>query len=209
MKPMTAERIVHVVDDDRDVRGSLEQLLLSVGFTPVLYPTPFAVLDVAAGLKSGCVLIDVRMPRMDGLTLLKRLSKLGVMAPVIIMTGHGDTRIAVECMKAGAVDFIEKPFEKERLTDALNAALKHSWRADRWSDVIVATQRIGRLSKREREVLDGLVLGHSNKAIANHLGISVRTVEAHRARMLTRLGAHQLAEAIRLAVMASLAGTGR
>jgi two-component system response regulator FixJ len=205
---MSAERVVHVVDDDGDVRHSLQRLLLSAGFTPVLYESGFAVLDAAPGLSAGCVLLDVWMPGMDGLELQAKLNELEIRLPVIVMTGHGDVPTAVRAMKIGAVDFIEKPFDDERLLASIELALAGATRAGRDREALEAAQRIALLSPRERQVLDGLVTGQPNKVIAHDLGISVRTVEVHRARMLQRLGTRQTAEAIRLAVLATLAPPG-
>ena len=202
---MTAERIVHVVDDDADVRRSLQRLLLAAGFTPILYDDAFAVLDRVADLVVGCVLLDMWMPGMDGLELQARLKDLSVGLPVIMITGHGDVPTAVRAMKAGAVDFIEKPFEEARLLASIEAALASTGQADRDGELAEAARRIATLSRRERQVLDGLMAGHHNKVIAHDLGISTRTVEVHRARMLERLGTRHSAEAIRLAVLARLA----
>ena len=202
---MPAERIVHVVDDDADVRRSLERLLLSAGFTPVLHRNAFALLDHASELSAGCMLLDMRMPGMDGLELQARLNDLGIPLPVIVMTGHGDVPTAVRAMKAGAVDFLEKPFDDVRLLASIEAALAGTGEAGREFEATEAAQRIAALSPRERQVLDGLVTGKMNKAIAYDLGISVRTVEVHRARMLGRLGTRHTAEAIRLAVLSTLA----
>jgi two-component system response regulator FixJ len=142
---------------------------------------------------------------MDGLELQSRLLALGVLLPVIVMTGQGDVQSAVRAMKAGAIDFIEKPYDDEVLLNAIGAALGRAGAPDRDREVLEAARRIAALSPREREVLDALVAGRPNKVVAFDLGISVRTVEVHRARMMDRLGARQLAEAIRLAVMAKLA----
>jgi two-component system response regulator FixJ len=202
---MPTERTVHVVDDDADVRRSLERLLLSAGFTPVLHDSASAVLDSESGLSEGCILLDVWMPGMGGLELQARLNDLGVRLPVILMTGHGDVPTAVRAMKAGAVDFIEKPFDDERLLASIEVAMAGAGHAGRDQEALEASGRLGLLSPRERQVLDGLVAGQPNKVIAHDLGISVRTVEVHRARMLHRLGTRHAAEAIRLAVMATLA----
>jgi two-component system response regulator FixJ len=202
---MTAERTVHVVDDDAAVRRSLERLLDAAGFRAVSYETPMAFLAAAPGLSSGCVLLDVRMPEIDGLTLQARLAKLENHLPVVVMTGQGDVQTAVRAMKAGAVDFIEKPYEDEVLVKAIELALSLPRQSDRNREAAEAAQRVAALSPRERQVLDALVAGRPNKVIAYDLGISARTVEVHRARMMERLGVRQLAEAIRLAVMARLA----
>jgi two-component system, LuxR family, response regulator FixJ len=201
---MTAERTVHVVDDDAAVRRSLERLLDAAGFRAVSYETPMAFLASAPGLSSGCVLLDVRMPGMDGLTLQARLAKLDNHLPVVVMTGQGDVQTAVRAMKAGAVDFIEKPYDDEVLVKAIELALSLPRQSDRNREAAEAAQRVAALSPRERQVLDALVAGRPNKVIAYNLGISARTVEVHRARMMERLGVRQLAEAIRLAVMARL-----
>jgi two-component system response regulator FixJ len=202
---MTTERTVHVVDDDAAVRRSLERLLDAAGFRAVSYETPMAFLASAPGLSSGCVLLDVRMPGMDGLTLQARLAKLDNHLPVVVMTGQGDVQTAVRAMKAGAVDFIEKPYDDEVLVKAIELALSLPRQSDRNREAAEAAQRVAALSPRERQVLDALVAGRPNKVIAYDLGISARTVEVHRARMMERLGVRQLAEAIRLAVMARLA----
>ena len=204
---MPVERIIHVVDDDAGVRRALERLLRAAGLTPVAYATALAFLDAPQTLPPGCLLLDVRMPGMDGLQLQERLNELGRRIPVIIMTGNGDIQTAVRAMKAGAVDFIEKPFDDDALLLAIEAALAVTAKIDREQASLQAVERLADLSAREREVLDALVAGHPNKVIAGGLGISVRTVEVHRARMLQRLGTRRLADAIRLAVIASLAAT--
>jgi two-component system, LuxR family, response regulator FixJ len=200
-----ADRTVHIVDDDADVRRSLERLLDAAGFDPVSYATPEVFLDVAPGLSAGCLLLDVRMPGMGGLELQARLNERESRVPIIVMTAQGDVPTAVRAMKAGAVDFIEKPYDDDVLIAAIEAALATAGKRDRSIEAVEAARRIAALSRREREVLDALMAGRPNKVIAFDLGISVRTVEVHRARMMERLGARQLAEAIRLAVLATLA----
>ena len=200
------DRTVHVVDDDPAVRRSLERLLDAAGFHVVSYQSPAAFLNAASGLSAGCVLLDIRMPGVDGLEVQARLNRLRVNLPVIVMTGHGDVPSAVRAMKAGAVDFLEKPFDDETLLNAIGGAFAKASRligGDR--EAVRAAQRIATLSPREREVLDALLAGRQNKVIAFDLNISVRTVEVHRARMMERLGTKQFADAIRLAVMATLA----
>jgi two-component system response regulator FixJ len=194
-------RTVHVLDDDVAVRRSLEQLLSAAGLVPILYAIPFELLE-AAPLAEGCLLLDVRMPRMSGLEVQEWLSRHGVHLPIVMMTERGDVSTAVRAMKAGALDFLEKPFDDESLLAAVRAALVVGAPDDRTRAVADATARIAALSPRERQVLDGLVAGRANKTIAGQLGISVRTVEVHRARMLARLGTDTLAEAVRLAVIA-------
>jgi two-component system, LuxR family, response regulator FixJ len=202
---MTGKRIVHVVDDDAAVRRALMRLLRSEGLVAVAYETALAVLNAAPSLSSGCILLDLQMPGMDGLELLARLGELGIELPVIVVTGHGDVPTAVRAMKAGAVDFIEKPIDETQLFAAIDAALSEKKFAIRDRAVAGATERMARLSPRERQVLEGIAVGRPSKLIAYDLGISVRTVEVHRAHMLDRLGVRNMAEAIRIAVMATLA----
>ena len=206
---MTSEhppaRNVYIVDDDAALLGSLERLLRSVGLTAVSYETAFAFLDVAPDLFDGCVLLDVRMPGMDGLELQQQLNSLGFNMPVIVMTAKGNVETAVQAMKAGADDFIEKPFTDDLILGAVNAALTRARRPTPHLEEMDAAGRIARLSPRERQVLDALVAGRQNKQIAYDLNISVRTVDVHRARMMERLGTRSFAEAVRLAVTAALA----
>jgi two-component system response regulator FixJ len=202
---MTGRRIVHVVDDDAAVRRALVRLLRSEGLVAVAYETAQAVLNAAPSLSSGCILLDLQMPGMDGLELLARLGELGIELPVIVVTGHGDVPTAVRAMKAGAVDFIEKPIDETQLFAAIDAALAEKKFAVRDRVVAGATERMALLSPRERQVLEAIAVGRPSKLIAYDLGISVRTVEVHRAHMLDRLGVRNMAEAIRIAVMATLA----
>lgn len=196
--------IVYIVDDDPALLGSLERTFRAAGLTAVSYQTAFAFLEAAPGLGGGCLLLDIVMPDMDGLELQERLNAHGFNMPVIVMTAWGDVETAVQAMKSGAVDFIEKPFNEEALLDAVNAALALERGSTRDRESVVAAKLMTKLSPRERQVLDALVAGRSTKQIAHDLGISARTVEVHRARMLARLGTHSLAEAIRLAVLAGL-----
>jgi two-component system response regulator FixJ len=205
---MEAEPTVHIVDDDGAVRRSLECLLHAAGFKSTAYETARSFLDAAPGVSAGCVLLDVRMPEMDGLELQARLNRLGCPLRVIVMTGGGKVEDAVRAMKAGAVDFLEKPFDDDRLLGAIEEALLVSQRSAGNREAAEAAERIGALSRRERQVLEALSAGRPNKVIAYDLGISVRTVEVHRARMLERLRVRSLAEAIRLAVLATLAPAG-
>lgn len=201
---MPTERTIHVVDDDAAVRHSLERLLELMGFATVSYTTPGNFLLAAPHLLGGCVLLDVKMPGISGLEVQARLRTIGFVQPIIVITGQGDIQTAVLAMKAGAFDFLEKPYEDEVLLAAIEAALAAS-PDDHIHQAVDLAQRIARLSPREREVLDALVAGASNKVIAFGLGLSVRTVEVHRARMMEQLGTRQLSEAIRLAVLATLA----
>ena len=203
---MVVERTVHILDDDAAVRRSLGRLLESAGISSRLYATPRELLTVAAGLQAGCVLLDLRMPTMSGLEVQARLLVINGELPVVMMTGHGDITSAVHAMKAGAVDFIEKPFSDGVLLGAVESALEDHTLQMRSQTITVAVAVIRTLSTREREVLDALIAGKANKVIAYELGISVRTVEVHRARMMDRLGVKQFAEAVRLGVLAQLHG---
>jgi two-component system response regulator FixJ len=198
------ERIVHVVDDDAAVRRSLERLLDSAGLNAISYVSSLAFLDAAPNLLPGCLLLDIKMPGMDGLELQAVLRQRDVLIPVIMMTGQSDVQSAVRAMKAGAVDFIEKPYSDGVLLGAIEAALARVDRANIDRETAEAAKRIATLTPREREVLVALVMGHPNKVIAFDLGISIRTVEVHRARMMGRLGIRQFAEAVRLAVLARM-----
>jgi two-component system response regulator FixJ len=205
---MGAERVIYIVDDDPAVRRSLERLLDAAGFQTASYATPKLFLNAAGGLPAGCALVDLRMPEISGLEVQEQLRLMKTELPVILMTGQGDVQSAVRAMKAGAVDFIEKPYSDDALIAAIESALKNGVRMNRTAKVAAAVGLIARLSSRERQVLDGLVAGQPNKVIAFHLDISVRTVEVHRARMMDRLGVRQLGEAVRLAVLAALAEGG-
>ena len=202
---MTANRLVHIVDDDASVRRSLTRLLRSAGLGTIAYETPQAVREAAPSLTSGCMLLDLQMPGMDGIELLGRLGELGFRLPVIVLTAHGDIRTAVTAMKAGAIDFIEKPVDDEQLLNAIDAALAEREPGGRSREAARALELMATLSPRERQVIEAISAGRPNKVIAYDLGISVRTVEVHRAHMLDRLGVRNIAEAIRIAVIASLA----
>jgi two-component system, LuxR family, response regulator FixJ len=195
--------MVFVIDDDQGIRQLLDAALDSAGFTTATYASGRAFLEVEPRLTSGCILLDVRMPEMDGLEVLQELNKRGTRLPVILMSGYADTAIAVQAMKAGAADLIEKPVDIGRLLATIDYALS-SKSSIPLSEISAAATRIAMLSQRERQVLSGLLAGGTSKTIAGDLGISVRTVEIHRARMLDRLGVQSLAEAIRLAVLSGL-----
>jgi two-component system response regulator FixJ len=183
------------------VRDSLALLLDAAGIATHTYDSATKFLAVARGLADGCVLTDVRMPDLDGLALQRRLTDLGVTLPVIVMTGHADVPIAVAALKAGAADFLEKPFDDKRLVAAVRAALTVSREVQRQAAATahIAT-RIASLTRREREVLDLLVAGKPNKTIAYDLGASPRTVEVHRARVMEKMGARSLAELVRMVI---------
>ncbi len=197
---MTGPALVHVVDDDQGVRDSLAFLLQSAGLAVRTYDSADAFLAVAPGLASGCVLTDVRMPGgMDGLALQRRLATLGGSLAVVVMTGHADVPIAVEALKAGARDFLEKPFDEDRLLTVVQEALAASQLAEQEHQANAGIAvRLATLTPREREVLDRLVAGLPNKTIAYDLGTSPRTVEVQRARVMEKMGARSLAELVRM-----------
>ena len=196
---MTDNPIVHVVDDDEAVRRSLSFLLEAAGFRVETHQSAVAFLHRPGIPPQGCIVTDVRMPEMDGLTLQQTLVKRGIALPVIVMTGHGDIPIAVQALKAGAVDFLEKPFDDELLIGAIRAALERNQRdQNRQSEAAVLSSRLAALTPREHEVLAALVKGHPNKTIGYDLGISARTVEVHRARVMEKMQARNLSELIRM-----------
>ena len=201
---MTDEkRLIHLVDDDEAIRKSAAFMLKTSGFAVSTYASGDELLKEASSLEPGCILLDIRMPGMDGLQVQEALKAKGVALPVIIMTGHGDVTLAVQAMKAGAIDFIEKPFEKPVLLGAIEQALDRLERTksveQRATDAQVLLQA---LTPRERDVLDGLAQGLPNKTIAYDLGISPRTVEIHRANLMTKLEVKSLSEALRIAFAA-------
>jgi two-component system response regulator FixJ len=196
---MATDAVVHLIDDDEAVRQSVAFLLTTSGFAVRVYESATAFLDALPSLQPGCVVTDVRMPGMDGLALQRELANRGVGFPVIVITGHADVPLAVEAMKSGAVDFIEKPFNDNSLLSAIRVAIAQHGRNARRDDEIAAIKaKLGSLSPREREVLDGLVAGLPNKTIAYDLKISARTVEVHRANLMTRMGAHSVADLVRM-----------
>ena len=200
---MPIEAIVHVVDDDVAVRKSLAFLLASDGIAVRLYETATAFLANADAAASGCLVTDIRMPEMDGIELLRQLSARGSTIPVIVMTGHADVPLAVEAMKAGAIDFIEKPFDDELFLAAVRTALsRQAKQAEESHQNAEMRSRIAALSERESQVLEGLIDGKANKVIAYDLGISPRTVEIHRANLMTKMQARSLSELIRMALLA-------
>jgi two-component system response regulator FixJ len=196
-------QLVHLVDDDPAIRRSVGFMLKTSGHQVESYESGEALLKEAAGLEQGCILLDIRMPGMDGLEVQQSLQEKGVTLPVIIMTGHGDVSLAVKAMKAGAVDFIEKPFEKDALLSSLREGFGRISRkeatGDRQRDAEV---RLQVLTPRERDVLNGLAQGLPNKTIAYDLGISPRTVEIHRANLMTKLSVRSLSGALRIAFAA-------
>ena len=196
---------VFVIDDDEAMRDSLEFLLGSANFDVTLFELAQHFLDALPGVEFGCVVSDVRMPGIDGIELLKRLKANRSTIPVLIMTGHGDVPLAVEAMKLGAVDFLEKPFEDDRLIGMIDIALKQALSGVRSEAVTVEiAARIAGLSPRERQVMEGLIAGLSNKLIAREYDISPRTIEVYRANVMTKMQASSLSELVRLALRAGV-----
>ncbi|MBA3070149.1 MAG: response regulator transcription factor [Hyphomonas sp.] len=204
---MNDTRLVHLVDDDEAIRHSASFMLRHAGFRVKTYIDGVAFLETVADAERGCILLDVQMPGMDGLEVQEALNERGVAMPVIVLTGHGDVAVAVRAMKAGATDFVEKPYAKQTLVEALTRAFERM-EARRQEDVLSEEARglIERLTARERDVLIGLVEGHTNKVIAEMLDISPRTVEIHRANLMEKMDAANLSTVLRIAFAA---GFGR
>jgi two-component system response regulator FixJ len=200
-----AEAKAHIVDDDDDARDSLAFLLSTAGIPAATYSRAKAFLEVAAEAR-GVVVTDVRMPEIDGIELVRRLSALNLTLPVIVMTGHADVALAVAAMKAGVIDFVEKPYDHDVMIAAIKGAMAtqdagQAHAADRAEFL----QRFEGLSRRERQVLDGIVAGSANKVIARDLDISPRTVEIYRAHVMRKTQARSLSELVRMALTAGLA----
>jgi two-component system, LuxR family, response regulator FixJ len=207
---MAAKNIVHVIDDDSAVRESLAFLLGAANISVKTYDSAMSFLEALPGVEDGCVVTDVRMPAISGLELLQRLQDKAVRIPVIVITGHGDVPLAVEAMKLGAVDFLEKPFDEEVLLTSVKSAFERSKVSeDKEGRVAQVQARLDSLSPRERQVLDGLVSGHPNKTIAFDLGISPRTVEVYRANLMTKMEAASLSDLVRMAIIAGTIPTTR
>jgi len=201
---------VHVIDDDAGVRDALRFLFESAGLPVRSYDSALAFIDQIGPHGAGCVLTDVRMPGVDGISLLRRLAELGLDLPVIVMTGHAEVPLAVQALKEGAVDFIEKPFDDDRLLTAVQAALEAGRRRrQEAAELDAISARLANLTPREREVLVGLVAGHPNKTIAYDLGTSPRTIEVHRARVMEKMQARSLADLVRMVLAIERAGQGK
>jgi two-component system response regulator FixJ len=196
---MSSSNIVHLIDDDDAVRDSLSFLLQTAGFETRTYDSAVTFLNNLDEVKSGCIVTDVRMPEIDGVELLRRLSAIHRDIPVIVVTGHGDVPLAVDAMKLGAADFLEKPFEDEAILKSVRTALErgqhHSIANSRKAEI---RSRIATLSGREEQVLRALIAGHANKVIAFELGISARTVEVYRANVMDKMQADSLSELVRM-----------
>ena len=203
---MPNDTLVHVVDDDEAMRKSLEFLLGSAGFSVRLYELAKSLLDALQNVVSGCVLTDIRMPEIDGARAASAAQRSGRKVPVIVMTGQGDVPLAVEAMKLGAHDFIEKPFEDETTIGAIRSALEKTVTSEPADPAWPSSEtRLSTLSPRERQVLDGLIAGDANKVMAIDLNISPRTVEIYRAKLMSKMQASSLSELVRLAVRAGIA----
>jgi two-component system, LuxR family, response regulator FixJ len=199
--------IVHVIDDDDALRDSLTFLLRTANIDVTGHASASAFLDALPKSALSCIITDVRMPGLSGIDLLKRLKELGISTPVIVITGHGDVPLAVEAMKFGAVDFLEKPFDDEVLLQSVHSALReYAGTAKRHAERSDIESRLATLSPRERDVLDGLVAGHANKQIAFDLGISPRTIEIYRANLMDKMKAGSLADLVRMALIAGILG---
>jgi two-component system, LuxR family, response regulator FixJ len=201
---MSDRRLIHVIDDDESVRKATQFMLRAAGFEVRTYASGDAFLHIR-DMAPGCVLLDIRMPDMDGLAVQLAMRERGIALPVIVLTGHGDVSIAVQAMKLGAVDYLEKPFEKATLLAAIQVAFERLDGTDGALDTTrLANMRIAALTPREQDVLRGLARGRPNKRIAHDLGISPRTVEAHRANLMAKLDVRSLSEALHIAFAAGL-----
>jgi two-component system, LuxR family, response regulator FixJ len=202
---MADKTVIHVIDDDAAMRDSLVFLLEVNGFQPEAFESSRSFLSKAASNPPACIVSDIRMPGMNGIELVRKLKGEGVSCPVILITGHGDVALAVEAMKAGAVDFIEKPFDDAVLLGAIRSALDAA-PSDQGESAAraEAEARLAELSPRERDVLQGVVAGKINKVIAHELNISPRTVEVYRANLMAKTGARSVSELMRIALAAGL-----
>lgn len=198
-----SDPVVHLIDDDEPVRNALSFVLEMNDLPARAYASGEAFLEIAGSLRGGCVVTDIRMPGMSGLDLVKRMQERGIGLPVVVITGHGDVPLAVEAMRAGVIDFLEKPFDDEALLASIRMALSTQARADQQA---LERQRFEQmlltLSAREREVLRGVIAGKMNKVIAYELGISTRTVEVYRANVMSKTQAQGLSELVRIALIA-------
>ena len=202
---MPANSLICIIDDDESMRKSLAFRLRAAWFRVETYGSALAFLDAPPHIGEGCVVTDIRMPQMDGMELLRRIKSSGRNLHVIVMTGHGDVSLAVEAMKLGASDFIEKPFDDETLLTMIRAALNNAEASSqRDGKALEIVELIRRLTARERDVLDGLVAGRSNKDIGRDLDISPRTVEIYRANVMKKMRATSLSELVRIAIKAGL-----
>ena len=199
---MASDPIVHVVDDDDAVRKSVSFLLMAEGFNVRQHESAMTFLKMAT-IDGGCIVTDVRMPEISGIEFIRLLKERGLSLPVIVMTGHADISLAVEAMKAGAVDFLEKPFEDQRFLDIVRSALElREHNVQQAAELQSIRTRLDALSMRERQVVDCLIAGKANKVIAHDLSISPRTVEIYRANVMTKMEAKSLSELVRMVLVA-------
>ena len=206
---MATNAVIHLIDDDDGVRQSLAFSLTTAGLAVRAYESGVAFLDTLSSVQPGCIVSDIRMPEIDGLELQRRLKGLHINLPMIIMTGHADVRLAVEAMKAGAVDFIEKPFDDDVLLAAIRLALdRYDKTGEKEMEVARTQAKLDGLTSREREVLQGLLSGYPNKTIAYDLKLSPRTVEVHRANVMTKMGASSLSDLVRMVLNANALSAG-
>ncbi len=202
---MGDKRVVHIVDDEETIRKAVGFTLRTAGFVVETYASGPEFLQSADEAENGCVILDMHMPNMDGLEVQAALAQINIDMPVVVLTGNGDVALAVQAMKAGAVDFLAKPIERAILLDAIDRAFARIDRADsRTVEEAGARRLIDLLTQRERDVLEGLAQGHPNKTIAYDLGISSRTVEVHRANLMSKLGVHTLSQTLRIAFSAGM-----
>ena len=206
---MQTEAIIYVIDDDEAVRQSLEFLLKTAGIAVRGFDSAKAFLEVLPQVGFGCIITDVRMPEITGIDLLRKVKEANRDLPVIVITGHGDISLAVEAMKIGAIDFLEKPFDDDHLLAAVRNALdREADQVKRKAEVTDIQDKLAALSNRERQVLEGLVAGNANKTIAFDLGISPRTVEIYRANLMTKMAANSLSDLVRMAMVAGILDDG-
>ena len=207
---MQTEAIIYVIDDDEAVRQSLEFLLKTAGIAVRGFDSAKAFLEVLPQVGFGCIITDVRMPEITGIDLLRKVKEANLDLPVIVITGHGDISLAVEAMKIGAIDFLEKPFDDDHLLAAVRNALdREADQVKRKAEVTDIQDKLAALSNRERQVLEGLVAGNANKTIAFDLGISPRTVEIYRANLMTKMAANSLSDLVRMAMVAGILEGGK
>jgi two-component system, LuxR family, response regulator FixJ len=205
MSTMQPDPVIYLIDDDDAVRQSLEFLLKTAGITVRGFESAKAFLEVLPQIRSGCIITDVRMPEITGIELLQKIKSLNPELPVIVVTGHGDISLAVEAMKIGAVDFLEKPFDDALLLTTVHAALSRDADTGKRKAAISGLhEKLAELSNRERQVLEGLVAGKANKIIAFDLGISPRTVEIYRANLMTKMSANSLSDLVRMAIVTGI-----
>lgn len=197
-----SQQIVYIVEDDEAVRDSLEMMLVSMEYKVETFETANAFLESYNESMAGCIVLDIRMPGMDGMELQKELNNQNSILPIIFVTGHGDVPMAVEAMQLGAIDFIQKPYREQELLEKIKAALElDSVQRDSLKEKKEITRRLEELTPREKEIMDMMIEGHANKVIAIDLDISQRTVEIHRSRVMHKMGTHSLAHLVRMVLM--------